>query len=69
MASVIFFTKSLNRLITYNNSVRPHKIAQVNTLHALYDILVIQIFGLFIKSLRHIFSGDFEGQLSHILLL
>ena len=31
-------------MVTYNSYCRPHTIVQVNTLHALYDIKVIEIF-------------------------
>ena len=43
MATIIFQSKSLNP-VTLSNYGRPHKIVQVNALHDLYDIIVIEIF-------------------------
>ena len=43
MTPIISRTKWLNP-VTYTNSSRPHKIVQVNVLHVIYDILVIEIF-------------------------
>ena len=43
MAPIICQTKWLNP-VTYINSNIPHKIEQVNILHALYDRIVIEIF-------------------------
>ena len=67
MTSIIRRTKWLNP-VTYTNFVRPRKIVQVNTLHSLYDIIVIEIFK--VKFVYTIYPWDcYQGITLAILFL
>ena len=43
LVSIIFLTRSLNKVIL-GDSIGPNMIVQINGLHVLYNVLVIQIF-------------------------
>ena len=42
LASIIFPTRSLNKIIL-DDSDRPNKIVQMNVLHAIYSVIVLYI--------------------------